>query len=84
MRGSFRNALDLAEAVREVLGDELCAYSENEIARQLGKSRIGLQFYSTSDTDDGISHIGISSLKSGQRLRLRDKSHYGWPGRRRE
>lgn len=84
MRGSFRNALDLAEAVKEVLGDELCAYSEKEIARQLGKSNIGLQFYSTSDTDDGISHIGISSLKSGQRFRLRDKSLYGRPGRRRE
>ena len=84
MRGSFRNALDLAEAVREVLGDELCAYSEKEIERQLGKSRIGLQFYSTSDTDDGISHIGISSLKSGQRFHLHDKSLYGRPGRRRE
>lgn len=80
-RGSFRNVLDLAEAVREVLGDELCAYSESEIMRQLGKSKAGLKFYSTSDTDSGISHIGISSLKDGQRLRLRDKSLYGGLGR---
>lgn len=76
MRGSFRNALDLAEAVREVLGDNLCAYSESEIARQLGKSGCGLQFY-TSETETGISHIGISSFKGDQGLHLSDKVLYG-------
>jgi hypothetical protein len=81
MRGSFRNALDLAEAVREVLGDELCAYSDKGIVRQLGKSRIGLRFYATtSDTDTGLSHIGLSSRRGEtdrQRLRLRDDMLYG-------
>lgn len=90
MRGSFRNALDLAEAVREVLGDELCVYSDQEIVRQLGKSRIGLRFYArTNDTDidmgtgtgTDVSHIGLSSTRGekeeSQRFRLRDDVLYG-------
>ena len=79
-RGSFRNALDLAEAVRELLGDELCAYSDKEISRQLDQSQTGMQLYSTDDTDSGVSHIGLSSLKNGPRLRLVDKNLYGGPG----
>lgn len=81
MHGSFRNVLDLAEAVKEVLGDDLCAYSNSEIARQLDKSGRGVQFYSTSDADHGVSHIGISSFEGGIRLRLDDKSLYGRPGK---
>lgn len=77
MRGSFRNVLDLAEGIRELLGDDLCAYSNREIARQLDKSGYGLQFYSISDTDNGISHIGISPFQDGQKLRLNDRSLYG-------
>ena len=81
MRGSFRNGLDLAEGIRELLKKELCAYSNREIARQLSKSGHGLQFYSTSGTDDEISHIGISSSQGGQRLHLNDGSLYGRPRR---
>lgn len=76
-RGSFRNALDLAEAIKEVLGDDLCAYSNGKIARQLAKSGHGVRFYSTKDTKDaGISHIGLSSFTDGQRLQL-DNCLYG-------
>ena len=81
MHGSFRNVLDLAEAIKEVLGDDLCAYSNSEIARRLVKSGHGLQFYSTSDADNDISHIGISSFERGENLHLDDKSLYGRPGR---
>lgn len=85
MRGSFRNALDLAEAIREVLGDELCAYPERQIADQLHKSKGGLRFYSgansidNDNTDASVSHIGLSSLKGGggPRLRLHDNTLYG-------
>lgn len=82
MRGSFRNALDLAEAIKEVLGDDLCAYSNRKIARQLAKFGRGLQFYSTTEDSrknntPGISHIGISSFTNGQRLQLEYKSLYG-------
>ena len=77
MRGSFRNALDFAEAIKEVLGNDLCAYSDTEISQQLHKSGFGLQFYSTSDTESDISHIGLSSLKGGQRLRLHENRLYG-------
>ena len=82
MRGSFRNALDLAEAIKEVLGDDLCAYSNRKIARQLAKFGQGLQFYSTKNTKNtGISHIGISSFTNGQRLELEYKSLYGGAAR---
>lgn len=77
MRGIFRNVLNLAEALKELLKNDFCAYSNSEIARQLNKSRYGLQFYSTSDTDDGISHIGISSFAGDRRLRLVDHGLYG-------
>lgn len=85
MRGSFRNALDLAEAIREVLGDDLCAYSNRKIARQLAKSGHGLQFYSTNDTEyTGISHIGLSSFTDGQKFDLDHNSVYGGLGKDQE
>ncbi len=78
MRGSFRNALDLAEAVREELGDALCAYSDIEIARQLEKLRTGLRFYTSCDEEKGVSHIGISSARSDQKeFALCDNMLYG-------
>lgn len=82
MHGSFRNALDIAEAVKEVLGDEICAYLNKEIARQLDKSRARLRFYTISDADSGISHIGIGSNSSetGQKFRLHDNGLYGGGG----
>ena len=82
MRGSFRNALDLAEATKEVLGDDLCAYSNRKIARQLAKSGRRLQFYSTNDSEtSGISHIGLSSFTGSQKLDLGHDTVYGGLGK---
>jgi hypothetical protein len=85
MHGSFRNVLDLAEAVREELGDALCAYSDTELARQLEKSRTGLRFYTSCDEDKGVAHIGISSARSDQkRFALCDNMLYGGRNSRRK
>lgn len=75
-RGSLRAALDIAEAIREVLGEESCAYQDTEIACELEKLRIGVQYYATNADGDGVSHIGLSSTRSGQ-LSLRNDTVYG-------
>ena len=73
----FETFWNFAEGIKELLGDDLCAYSNRDIARQLDKSGFGLQFYSISDTNNGIAHIGISPFQDGQKLRLNDRSLYG-------
>ena len=75
-RGSLRAALDIAEAMREVLGEESCAYQDAEIACELEKLRIGVQYYATNADGDGVSHIGLSSTRSGP-LSLRNDTIYG-------
>ena len=77
LRGGFRAAADLAEAMKDVLGDEFCAYSDDEIARELDHERNGLRYYTSENNDKGISHIGIGSHGS---LGLDNSKLYG--GRR--
>lgn len=64
-QGYFRAALDIAEAMRNVLGDESCAYTNAEINHELKRFKSGIQYYTTDTTSDGISHIGLGS-KSGK------------------
>lgn len=61
VRGGFRASADLAEAMKDVLGDEFCAYSEDEIAKVLARDEKGLRYYTSEMDDKGISHIGIGS-----------------------
>ena len=61
VRGHYRATADLAEAMKDVLGDEYCAYSDNEIARELKRERNGLRYHSTDDKVKGIAHIGLAS-----------------------
>ncbi|MCJ1266805.1 hypothetical protein MMC22_006690 [Lobaria immixta] len=75
-RGSLRAALDIAEAIREVLGEESCAYQDAEIVCELEKLRVGVQYYATNADGDGVSHIGLSSTRSGP-LSLRNDTIYG-------
>ncbi|MCJ1265185.1 hypothetical protein MMC22_005060 [Lobaria immixta] len=75
-RGSLRAALDIAEAMREVLGEEPCAYQDAEIACELEKLGVGVQYYATNADGDGVSHIGLSSTRSGP-LSLRNDIVYG-------
>ena len=77
-RGSLRAAIDIAEAMREVLGDELCAYTNAEIGHQLEKTKNGVRYYATDTNSDGISHIGISSTRS-QNFSISNTAIYGKP-----
>ena len=83
VRGYFRAAADLSEAMRETLGDEFCAYRDADIARELRQERNGLRYYSTDVKDGEISHIGIRSIRRDE-LTLRDGVLYGAHTTRRE
>ncbi|KAL8833414.1 MAG: hypothetical protein Q9176_007996 [Flavoplaca citrina] len=77
IRGPFRAATDLAEAMNETLGDEYCAYTDQEIEKELEKSGNMLRYYSTlSDDDDRLLHVGMTS-RPGARVVLRKQKLYG-------
>ena len=78
VRGVFRATADLAEAMEDVLGDEFCAYSEDEIARKLDSDTRSLRYYTSERSDKDISHIGIGDYSG---LGLDNSKLYG--GRRR-
>jgi hypothetical protein len=49
--GTFRGVLDLSEAIKEDLGENLCAYSEKEL-RQALRKRAGVKYYATGADAD--------------------------------
>lgn len=65
MRGEFRAAADLSGAMGEVLGDEICAYSDDELKGAL-KREPGLRYYATGANEDHLAHIGVSSVRIGR------------------
>lgn len=75
VRGHFRAVADLSEAMREVLGDETCAYSDWELARELSRQP-GLTYYASHPQDGGASHIGLSSI-SRKRVPFDSTNLYG-------
>ena len=79
MRSPFRAAIDLSEAIGLVLGDEICAYSNSELARKL-KPQLGLRYYAEDSKNKGTTHIGIRSTKKGS-LKLDSTRLYGSGGR---
>ena len=83
VRGSYRATADLAEALTEVVGDEFCAYSDNEIARELKREGDGLRYYTVDNNDNGVSHIGLGSHVS-LRFGLDNSRLYGAVRRRRK
>lgn len=60
IRGPFRAAQDLAEAITDALGSETCAYSETELADELRRRR-GLHYYSEERENMDSSHIGLTT-----------------------
>ena len=76
VRGYFRAATDISEAMRETLGDEFCAYSDSEIAQELRKEGNGLCYYTTYAKEGDVSHIGISSANRDG-INLRENVLYG-------
>ena len=75
VRGVFRATEDLSEAMREVLGNETCAYSDVELAEVL-KSEHGLQYYTEDASQAGMSHIGLTSA-GASKLQLEPSKVYG-------
>ena len=65
LRGPFRAVADLSEAMEEVLGQETCAYTNSELARELSK-RSGLRYYASDSPENDLSHIGLSSRRLGR------------------
>ena len=76
VRGYFRAAADVSEAMKETLGEEFCAYSDAEIAKELKKELTGLGYYTSYAKDGDVSHIGISS-KQRNSLLIKDDINYG-------
>lgn len=65
VRGHFRAVADLSEAMEEILGDESCAYSDSQLARELCVQP-GVRYYANDGLRDDVSHIGLSSRRSGR------------------
>ena len=65
LRGHLRSVADLSEAMQEVLGDEVCAYSDSELAKELDRFP-GVRYYAADSKDRNISHIGLSTFRLGK------------------
>lgn len=66
--GTYRAIVDIAEAIREDLGENLAAYSEEELAAAL-RQQSKIKYYATEPKASSIAHFGLSSRKS-DRLQL--------------
>ncbi|KAI4096656.1 MAG: hypothetical protein LQ344_000796 [Seirophora lacunosa] len=75
IRGPFRAAADLVEAMNDTLGHEYCAYSDREVSKALQTSGDWLRYESTFG-DDELLHVGLST-KPTARVYLSGKKLYG-------
>jgi hypothetical protein len=72
--GKYRAVVDLAEAIRHDLGNDICAYSEKELDNELAKSsgvKYGVSYR------DSICHIGLSLKEDSVAFKLRYGDVYG-------
>ena len=72
--GKYRAVVDLAEAIRYDLGNDICAYSEKELESELAKFsgvKYGVSYR------DSICHIGLSSKEDSEALKLKYGDVYG-------
>ena len=79
--GPYRAALDVSEAIREELGDNLSAYNDKEIAKTLEK-RPPIKYIITKTREEyslgePVWHLGVSSSAGDRDLDLRTKALYG-------
>jgi hypothetical protein len=72
-RGVYRTALDLSEAVKEVLGKNSCSYTNDELEVLLETRKVA---YCTGDASSRVAHLGISSCNQ-RRLNLERGRLYG-------
>ena len=62
IRGPFRAASDLVDAMTEVLGHHTCAYSNAELATAMERYG-GVRYYTDPIDENGVAHIGLSCLR---------------------
>ena len=60
IRGNYRAVADLAEPMKDILGDECCAYSDREMSQELIREGHALRYCTTDWGDSGLSHIGLA------------------------
>ncbi|KAL8722230.1 MAG: hypothetical protein Q9181_007535 [Wetmoreana brouardii] len=76
VRGPFRAAADIVEAMNEILGHEYCVYTDNVIEKELEKSGAKIRYYGSLRDDDELLHIGLTAKKDARML-LSAKLLYG-------
>ncbi len=78
---SYRAAIDMAEAVGQDLGPNICAYSDKELETALRRRPpIKYAVWPPTDencTEDRPAHIGLSRAKQGGAVDLRFDQSYG-------
>ena len=79
--GPYRAALDVSEAIREELGDNLSAYNDSEIAKTLEK-RPPIKYVVTKakaehSSGEPVWHLGVSSSTGDRDLDFKTKALYG-------
>lgn len=76
--GKYRAVVDMAEAIENSLGKDICAYSEEEIADELGTRR-GVRYVveERAESSVGVGHVGLSEKGDGGIVRMRFGEPYG-------
>jgi hypothetical protein len=76
--GKYRAVVDMAEAIEESLGKEICAYSEEEISERLRRKR-GVRYVVEEGAERGVrvGHVGLSEKGDGDSVRMRFGEPYG-------
>ena len=65
VRGPFRAAVVLSEALGEFLGHKTCTYPDSELTKELAKEP-GVRYHASDPIDGDVSHIGLSSRRVGR------------------
>lgn len=76
--GKYRAVVDMAEAIENSLGKEICAYSEEDISAELGARR-GVRYVveERAERGVGVGHVGLSEKGDGERVRMKFREPYG-------
>lgn len=72
--GTYRAIADVAEAMREDLGEDCCAYSDKELATAL-KRKGPIKYYVDPGAKGRAGHVGLSSRVSERAILKWDKEY---------
>ena len=74
--GRYRAAVDMVEAIREDLGHNTCAYTDEELDREL-KKQPGVKYYVDYGEGEAPAHIGLTSRPDKGMAKLNFGELYG-------